>query len=670
MSNALKVEKLRATAAERHAAGQLDEAEQLYRRILELHRTDLDARYRIGVVRLQQGRAAEALELLAPLAAEAPDNADIRAQCGMARQDLGRSDEALADFDQALARDPGNALALLYRGNLLVTAGLFAAALESYDRLLAIAPGYDEAWFRRGGALWRLERFDEALASYARALAINPRRFSAAFNSGTVLLKLERYDEAFAAFERARGLAPDHPHVLSGAASALLGACDLARWDEYQALVVDAVENRSAVIAPLTFLPFCDDGALRRRCSERFIADRVPQPGAPLWNGEAYGHARLRIAYLSADFHQHATAELMAGVIERHDRTRFEVTAISFSRDDGSPMRERLIRGFDRFEDVREKSDAEVAALLREGEFDIAIDLKGHTEGARPGILAHRPCPVQAGYLGYPGTIGAPWLDYIIADAVVLPFSQQDFYSEKIVHLPHCYQANDSSRAVPAPTLTRSEAGLPELPSDSVGNGFVFCCFNAAWKITPACFDVWMRLLAAVPGSVLWLLEDNAVMPAHLRAAAAARSIDPARLVFAPRLSPPAHLARHAMADLFVDSFPYNAHTTASDALWAGLPLVTFLGEAFDGRVAASLLKAVGLPELVTDELEAYEALALALAKDPPRLAALRARLAANRLSSPLYDTARFCAALEAAYLRMMEISSAHRAPESFTVTD
>jgi len=661
MSNALKIEKLRANAAERHAAGQLDEAEQLYRRILDLHRTDLDARQKIAVLRLQQGRAAEALALFEPLITEVPRNADMRAHCGLARQELGQGNEALADFDEALRLDPSNALALLYRGNLLAAAGLPAGALESYDRLVAIAAGYDEGWFRRGGALWLMDRFDEALASYARALAINPGRFSAAFNSGTVLLKLERYDEAFAVFERARALAPDHPYVLGGLASALLGACDLARWNDTRALVVDAIQNRRAVIAPLTFLPFCDDGALRRACSESFVADRVPVPAAPLWNGERYDHARLRIAYLSADFHQHATADLIAGLIERHDRTRFEVTAISFSRDDGSAMRERLIQGFDRFEDVRARTDAEVAALLRRGEFDIAIDLKGHTEGARPGILAHRPCPVQVSYLGYPGTIGAPWLDYIIADAVVLPFSHQAFYSEKIVHLPHCYQANDSTRAIAEQTPTRAEAGLPP-------DGFVFCCFNAAWKITPEIIDVWMRLLAQVEGSVLWLLEDNAVSPVHLRSAAAARGIDPARLIFAPRLPSAAHLARHRLADLFVDTLPYNAHTTASDALWAGLPLVTCLGEQFDGRVAASLLQAVGLPELVTDELAAYEALALALAKDPARLAQLRARLAANRLSSPLYDTVRFCASLEAAYLCMAEISRAQGRAESFTV--
>jgi protein O-GlcNAc transferase len=661
MSNALKVEKLRAKARERHAAGQLDEAEHFYRRILELHRSDLEARHMIAVVRLQQGRAAEALAMIEPLVGEAPGNADIRTQCGLARQELGQRDEAMADFDQALVLNPDNALTLLYRGNLLMETGLFAGALESYDRLLTFAPGYDEAWFRRGSTLWLLERFDEALASYARALELNPNRFSAAFNSGTVLLKLERYDEAFAAFETARALAPNHRYVLGGAASALLGACDLTRWEAYRSLIVDAVQGRSAVIAPLVFLPFCDNGALRRACSESFVADRVPSPGAPLWTGQDYKHERIRIAYLSADFHQHATADLIAGLIEGHDRTRFEVTAISFSRDDGSALRTRLIEGFDRFEDVRAKSDVEVAVLLRDGEFDIAVDLKGHTEGSRPGILAHRPCPVQVNYLGYPGTIAAPWLDYIIADATVLPFDQQNFYSEKIVHLPHCYQVNDSTRPIAAVTPTRREAGLPQ-------DGFVFCCFNAAWKITPAIFDIWMRLLTQMVGSVLWLLEDNGAMPGHLRAAAAARGVDLARLVFAPRTSSAAHLARHRLADLFLDTLPYNAHTTASDALWAGLPLLTCLGTQFDGRVAASLLQTIGLPELVVRTMDDYEAMALALAREPAQLAAFRARLAANRLSSPLYDTDRFRASLEAAYLRMMEIARAGRTPESFTV--
>jgi len=660
MSNAEKIEKLRAKAAQLHGAGQLGEAEKLYRRILELRRGDIAARYMIGVIRLQQSRAAEALALLEPLLAEAPGNADIRTQCGLARQDLGQAGEALADFDRALALKPSNALTLLYRGNLLLESGQLAQALENYEHLLRTAPGYDEAWFRRGGALWLMDRYDEALASYAKALDCNPGRFGAIFNSATILLKLERYDEAFAAFQAARTRQPDHPYVLGGLASAVQGGCDLARWPEIQTQVIETVRNKSAVIAPLVLLPFSDDGALRRRCSENFVADRIPCPTAPLWDGVPYHHDRIRIAYLSADYRRHATADLIAGLIESHDRTRFEIAGISFGPDDGSAMRQRLAGAFDRFEDVRGRSDGEIARLLRNGEFDIAVDLKGHTEGSRPGILAHRPCPVQVNYLGYPGTIGAPWLDYILADARVLPFADQGFYSEKIVHLPHCYQVNDSTRPIDE-TPARREAGLPE-------SGFVFCCFNAAWKISPALFDVWMRLLVAVPGSLLWLLDDNAAATRNLRAAAAAHGIDPARLVFAPRLPTGAHLARHRLADLFLDTMPYNAHTTASDALWAGLPVLTCLGGQFDGRVAASLLETIGLPELVTKSLGDYEALALALAQDPARLADLRARLAQQRLTSPLYDIGFFRKSIETAYLRMIERCAQGLAPQSFTV--
>lgn len=655
------VEELRNQARTHHNAGRLEEAERLWHGILEIARGDPESRYMIGVLRLQQGRPAEALPVFAALLDEVPGSADVRTQHGLALQMLGRDDDALAAFDRALTIRPDSILALLYRGNLLLEAGQWQAALESYERLLTIAPGYDEAWFRRGSALWLMDRFEEALASYGKALAINPGRFGAAFNSGTTLLKLERYDEALAAFETAATLAPGHPYVLGAIAGAVSGACDFTRWDDTRARVIEAVGDRTSVIAPLTFLPFCDDGALRRACSEAFIADRVPRLEAPLWRGEPYAHDRIRIAYLSSDFHQHATAELIVGLIEKHDRARFEVTGISFSRDDGSPMRARIVKAFDRVEDVRAVSDADVARLLRTREIDIAIDLKGHTEGARAGILAHRPCPVQVNYLGYPGTMGAPWLDYIIGDAVVLPFSDQAFYSERIVHLPHCYQANDAQRAISETGLNRKGAGLPE-------HGFVFCCFNAAWKITPEIFAVWMRLLKALPDSVLWLLEDNAAMPRNLRAAAAAQDIDPARLIFAPRVIPAVHLGRHRLADLFLDTLPYGAHTTASDALWAGLPLLTCKGRQFDGRVAASLLQTIGLPELMAASLEEYEALALALARGRERLEDLRLRLAANRHSSPLYDVGQFTAAMEAAYRRMMEISRSGGRPQGFTV--
>jgi predicted O-linked N-acetylglucosamine transferase (SPINDLY family) len=660
MTNSPEIAKLGAEAVRLQRDGQLDEAERLYRRILTEDPHNPEARHMLGVLRLQQDRAVEALEILDVLVTEKYATADMRTHHGLVLHALGRNDEALADFERALELKPANPMTLLYRGNVLLALGRAAQALESYEHLLERIPNYAEAWFRHGTALWRMERPEAALASYDRALGFDPGHFEALFNRGTVLLKLEHYDDAFAAYEKARALAPNHSHVLGTAASALLNRCDFARWAEYRDLVVDGVRKGSAVIAPLTFLPFCDDGALRRLCSERFAADQVPHPPAPLWTGTRDRHPRIRIAYLSADFRQHATAELIAGLIERHDRERFEVTAISFGADDSSPMRLRLTKAFDHFLDVRDCSDAEIARLLREGEFDIAVDLKGHTEGARCGILAHRPCPVQVNYLGYPGTV-APWLDYIIGDAVALPFDHQPFYSEKIIHLPHSYQVNDSTRAIPIQTLSRNASGLPR-------DGFVFCCFNAAWKIAPAMFDVWLRLLAAVPGSVLWLLEDNPAMPGNLKHAAAARGVDPARLIFAPRVPPAEHLARHRLADLFLDTLPYNAHTTASDALWAGLPVITCLGAQFDGRVAASLLHAMGMAELVTHSLGEYEALAMTLARDPARLADVRARLAANRPTSPLFDTDLFRRHIEWAYLQMVEITRAGESPRSFTV--
>jgi predicted O-linked N-acetylglucosamine transferase (SPINDLY family) len=661
MGNADKIERLRATATELHRGGRLDDAERLYQSILALHSRDLEARHMLGLLRLQQGRVEEALTMLAGLAAEAPGDAEIGTHHGLVLHELGRHDQALGELDRALALKPGNAMTLLYRGNVLAESGAPARALEDYDRLVALTPAHDEAWVRRANALWRLDRFDAALDSYARALNLNPRHVAARFNGAMVLLKLERYDEALAAFEDVRALSPGHRHALGGCASAVLGGADLVRWEQYRALVLDAVRTRGAVIAPLAFLPFCDDGELRRRCAETFVADRVPQPGSALWSGEPPAHQRVRIAYLSSDFHQHATAELIVGLIERHDRAQFEVTAISFSRDDAGPMRRRLVKAFDHFMDVRQMTDGAVARLLRDGAFDIAIDLKGHTEGARPGILAHRPCPVQVNYLGYPGTV-APWLDYVIADATVLPFAQQPDYSEAIIHLPCCYQANDGARGI-GKASTRAEAGLPD-------TGFVFCSFNAAWKITPAIFDIWMRLLKAVPGSVLWLLDDNAVATYNLRAAATAREVDPASVIFAPRVAPADHLARHRLADIFLDTLPYNAHTTASDALWAGLPVVTCLGAAFDGRVAASLLVTVGLPELVTQSLRDYEVLALALASDPARLAALRETLSRNRNQSPLFDTDRFRRNIETAYLRMLDIHRGGEPVRSFSVSE
>jgi predicted O-linked N-acetylglucosamine transferase (SPINDLY family) len=438
----------------------------------------------------------------------------------------------------------------------------------------------------------------------------------------------------------------------------------ICRWDKLAARVEALraqVRSRSNVVEPFTFLAVSHSAEEQRLCAERHVQEKLPARFAPLWQGTRYRHDRIRLAYLSADYHEHATAYLAAGLFERHDRARFELIGVSYGPHDASPMRGRLERAFERFVDVRNRSDEEAARMLHALEVDVAVDLKGHTTGSRPGILAHRPAPIQAAYLGYPGTMGAPFIDYLLADRVVIPEDERRFYAEKVVYLPGCYQVNDAQRAIAPRTPSRAEAGLPR-------DGFVFCCFNNNYKILPPVFGAWMRLLRDVPGSVLWLLEDNTAAKRNLQEAARARGIDPARLVFAARLPPAEHLARHRAADLFLDTLPCNAHTTASDALWAGLPVLTCAGTTFAGRVAASLLSAIGLDELVTSSPQEYEALALALARDPGRLAGLRGRLARERATAPLFDTERFRRGLEAAYAAMWEAWQRGEAPQAFAV--
>ena len=480
-------------------------------------------------------------------------------------------------------------------------------------------------------------------------------------NRGNALLKLQRYAEALASHEQALRCDPNHQPAFAGLATAALLTCDWARTTKLAGKLEADVAAGHSTINPFTFLGYCDSPALQLKCAQAFVRRTVPQSLTPLWTGELWRHDKLRIAYLSADFREHATAFLTVELFEQHDRSRFEVLGISYGQPEQSEMRSRLLKAFDQFHDVARQTDQAIARLLHELQADIVIDLKGSTLGSRPAILAYRPAPIHVNYLGYPGTTGADFIDYIVADPTVLPFEEQPYYSEKIVHLPDCYQANVSQRRVGPALPTRHAARLPD-------TGFVFCCFNNNYKITPPLFDVWARLLHAVDGSVLWLLRDSAGAETNLRDAARSRGIDPDRLVFAERVEPAAHLARHRLADLFLDTLPYNAHTTASDALWMGLPVLTCHGNAFAGRVAASLLRAVVLPDLVTQSLPAYEALALKLARDPSLLASFRRRLQYNKSTSPLFDTRRFCHHIETAYTTMWGLWQRGEQPRSFSV--
>jgi predicted O-linked N-acetylglucosamine transferase (SPINDLY family) len=475
------------------------------------------------------------------------------------------------------------------------------------------------------------------------------------------LASLHRHEEATASYDKALEIDPDCSYAFGEAAGSRAQVCDWRGRDLQEQQLMKNVRSRKPTCVPFLFLAASHSPADQLICATTFVRDRCPASRHSLWKGERYKHDRIRVAYVSADFHEHATAHLMAGLLERHDRTRFETVSVSFGPDDVSEMRRRLKNAFARFIDVRNKSDGDIASLLRELEIDIAVDLKGFTTDCRTGIFAWRPAPMQVNYLGYPGTMGAEYIDYLIADEIVVPRDHQIHYSEKVVYLPDCYQVNDSGRRMAEHAPARAEAGLPE-------RGFVFCSFNNSYKITPAFFDVWMRLLREVEGSVLWLLEANAAATRNLRREAADRGIAPERLIFAPRIKVADHLARHRLADLFLDTLPINAHTTASDALWVGVPLVTCLGTTFAGRVAASVLNAIGLNELITHSLEEYEALALELARNRERLAEIKSKLAQNRGTYPLFDTDRFRRHIEAAYTTMWERYQRGEPPQSFAV--
>ncbi len=590
-----------------------------------------------------------------------PDYVEALSNRGLVLEVLKRPDEALASYDRALAVRPDFPEALSNRGNVLNDLNRLEEALASYDRALELRSDYAEALSNRSITLKKLGRLEEALASCDRAVTLRPDYAEALFKRGNILRDLNRQGEALASYDRVLALQPDHPHAFSGAAACAIRLCDWERRAGFAEELEERVADNRSIISPLALIAYGGGPALQLRCAQKSIRHDVPSLPRPIWHGETWRHDKLRLAYLSADFRQHAVSYLLAELIERHDRLRFEVFGVSFGGDDGSEMRRRLIGAFDRFHDVRRDSDEEIARLLHDLQIDIAIDLNGFTQNSRTGILAHRPAPIQVNYLGYPGTMGSAFIDYIVADKTVTPFEQQPFFVEKIVHLPDCYLVNPSKREVADRPPTAQAMGLP-------ADGFVFCSFNNMWKITPAMFDVWMRLLHQVEGSVLWLKRDNATAERNLREEARRRGIDPIRLVFAGPLPLDEHLARYRLADLFLDTLPYNAHTTGSDALWAGLPVLTCMGEAFAGRAAASLLHAVGIPELITSNLEDYEALALRLARDPVLLSDIRTRLERNRSTCPLFDNARFTRHMEAAYTTMWETWQRGDAPQSFSV--
>jgi protein O-GlcNAc transferase len=585
---------------------------------------------------------------------------------GQALGALGNYDEGLSAYDHALALNPDYAEASLGRGHVLAQLLKYGDALTAYNRAIALRPDLVQPWLVRGLVLSALEKEQAALADFDRALMLDPNLAEAAIGRGNSLLQLQRYEDALAAFDRALDLNANLPYVAGDRLHVKLRLSDWTNLDVEISELVAAVRAQKPATAPFQFFAISASPADQLQCAKRFVAD---QPSFPaIWRGEVYAHDRLRLGYFSADFCNHAVGQSAVGLFEAHDRSRFETVAISFGLDDGSDLRRRIKSAFEDFIDVREWNDADIAALIRRREIDIIIDLTGLTRHNRFSVLSPRVAPIQINFLGHAGTIGAGCVDYIVADRTLIPEEHFKYYSERVVwlpdtYLPNAYRAQNNkhniSERVPP---TRAECNLPEA-------AFVFCCFNNTYKINPLIFDVWMRLLRAVPESVLWLSKPNSTAELNLGKEAELRGVSRERIIFAPKLNELSdHLARQRQADLFLDTLPYNAHTTASDALWAGLPVLTCLGETFAGRVAASVLNAIGLPELITTSLDDYEALAVKLAREPSLLASITAKLACNRDTYPLFGTARFTRHIEAAYTMMWQRHQSGEVPQAFAV--
>jgi predicted O-linked N-acetylglucosamine transferase (SPINDLY family) len=643
-----------------HMLRRYAEAVESFDRVLAIEPRVAETWNNRGIALAQMTRHDEALASYDRAIALDPRHARAWDNRGVALRELGRPGEALSSHDKALAFDSKLGSAWLHRGNVLRDQRRLAEALASYERALVIDPDDAQAWINRGIVQRDMKQIDAALESYGKAIALNPGKADTYYMRGLAAwVERKDYAAALADMEQAVALNPDCPNALGGL---LLVRQYGGDWRDFDAVVarIDAgVRAAKEVTEPFLYQAVSQSPENLQACSA--IHARAHYPSQPALAPASRRSGKIRIGYVSGEFREQATAYLMAGLYEHHDKDRFEIVAYDNGGSDGSAIRKRLEAAFDKWVDVAVLSDRAAAQRIVADGIDILVNLNGYFGDHRMGIFAHRPAPIQVNYLGFPATLGADYMDYILADPIVIPIEDRPFYTEQVAYLPDSYQVNDSRRAIAHAIPGRADCGLPE-------EGLVFCNFNAGYKLVPETFASWMRILQRVSGSVLWLLEGDPRFTANLRQAAEKAGVAGQRLVFAPPTGLAQHLARLTLADLFLDSLPYNAHTTASDALWAGVPLITRCGATFPGRVAASLLCAIGLPELVTETAEEFENLAVTLGNEPARLNALRVKLADHRRSTPLFDTARSARAIEAAYETMLEKWQRGGKPESFTV--
>jgi predicted O-linked N-acetylglucosamine transferase (SPINDLY family) len=672
-------------------AGRFTEAERYVRRAIQRDASSDAAFYNYGLILKALRRPDEALQSFDRALKINPSVAETWNNRGAVLNDLNRYRDALVDFEKASALNPHYAEAYFNKGKSLSLLKRLDQAAGAFEKALTLKPGLVEAWVGLGNVLFELTKYDAALAAHDHALALNGNIAEGRVGRGNIFLRRKRYQDALTEFDLAIALNSDLAHAWYGRASALdrLKRHDDAAEAYERVLAIDrqhpfakgallhqrmlccawegldeliAEIERDVLAERLAAEPFGWQAAATtpqslRRCAELFNAERYPGKASGPVLRPARDSRRIRIGYVCGELRDQATSHLFVGALEHHDKSSFEIYAFDNGFNDGSEIRRRIEAAVPTISSISQLDDPSAAAAIRDREIDILINLNGYFGEERTGVFAERAAPIQVNYLGFPGTLGAPYMNYIIADSCVIPPGEEEFYTEKVVYLPECYQANDDNKQIAGRTFSREECGLP-------AEGFVFCCFNNNYKITPAVFNCWMGVLRRVDKGVLWLLEDNVSAVANLRKEAAARGVNPERLVFAKRIPLADHLARHRLAGLFLDTLPYNAHTTASDALWTGLPVLTRIGNTFPGRVAASLLQAVGLPELITTSQQDYQDLAVRFATEPQRLIAIKRKLEVNRPGSPLFNTALFTRRLESAYKAMDERRRATLPPD------
>ena len=630
------------------AVGQLDAAVKSFERALAIKPDYTEVNYNLGVIYKELGQLNAAVKCYKKALNLKPDYTDAHYNLGNAFKELGQLEDAVKSYEKALAFKPDHAKAHNNLGNVLSDLGLLDDAVKSYKKAVVVKPDYAEAYNNLGVTLKEFGQLDAALKNFKDAFSVNPDFIKAYRNHANVLLGLKRLDEALVSYESAFTLDPDLDFILGDLLHTKMHLC---LWDDYTNHLDELtkkVDDDKKAVMPFPLLALVDNPGLQRKNATIYTKERYPQSHVLPIIKPYPKHKKIRIGYFSADFRNHPVSHLTAELYEVHDRERFEIHAFSFGPDTQDEMNLRIKTGVDHFHDVRTMSYKDTAMLARSVELDIAVDLGGYTANCRTGIFAMSAAPIQIGYIGYLGTMAANYMDYLIADQTIIPEENQKYYSEKIVYMPHSYQVNDSTHSLLATIFTRQDVGLPS-------TGFVFCCFNNTFKITPTTFDSWARILKRVDGSVLLIYADNESAKTNLAKEIVLRGIDASRLIFGEQLPVPEYLARYRVADLFLDTHPYNAGTTASDALRMGLPVLTCIGNSFASRMAASLLKAVNLPELITTTQEQYESLAIELATNPEKLTIIKTKLANNLATAPLYDTPLFTRHLESAYVEMYD---------------